>query len=80
MKLKNAYIDWMVPQTDLKVRMGIQGVALPSMTTGSNVFNDDVAGVVASYQFNETWASPLSGLAPLTIISKAGMRMATARL
>ena len=63
-KLKNAYIDWMVPQTDLKVRMGIQGIALPSMTTGSNVFNDDVAGVVASYQFNENvgltafWARP----------------------
>nr|WP_269544282.1 outer membrane homotrimeric porin [Desulfovibrio sp. 6_1_46AFAA] len=65
-KLKNAYIDWMVPQTDLKVRMGIQGVALPSMTTGSNVFNDDVAGVVASYQFNENvgltalWARPFN--------------------
>ena len=65
-KLKNAYIDWMVPQTDLKVRMGIQGVALPSFTTGSNVFNDDVAGVVASYQFNENvgltalWARPFN--------------------
>ena len=63
-KVKRAYIDWMVPQTDLKVRMGIQGIALPSMTTGSNVFNDDVAGVVASYQFNENvgltafWARP----------------------
>ena len=63
-KIKNAYIDWMVPQTDLKVRMGIQGIAIPSFTTGSNVFNDDTAGVVASYQFNENvgltalWARP----------------------
>ena len=63
-KVKNAYIDWMVPQTDLKVRMGIQGIAIPSFTTGSNVFNDDTAGVVASYQFNENvgltalWARP----------------------
>ncbi|MDD4701390.1 MAG: outer membrane homotrimeric porin [Desulfovibrio sp.] len=63
-KLKNAYIDWLVPQTDLKVRMGIQGMALPSFTTGSNVFNDDVAGITASYQFNENvgvtalWARP----------------------
>ncbi len=63
-KLKNAYIDWIVPQTDLKVRMGIQGMALPSFTTGSNVFNDDVAGITASYQFNENvgvtalWARP----------------------
>ncbi|MFT4302651.1 MAG: outer membrane homotrimeric porin, partial [Desulfovibrio sp.] len=63
-KLKNAYIDWLVPQTDLKVRMGIQGMAIPSFTTGSNVFNDDVAGITASYQFNENvavtalWARP----------------------
>jgi len=63
-KVKNAYVDWIVPQTDLKVRMGIQGMALPSFTTGSNVFNDDVAGVTASYQFNDNvavtalWARP----------------------
>ena len=63
-KLKNAYIDWIVPQTDLKVRMGIQGMALPSFTTESQVFNDDVAGITASYQFNENvgvtalWARP----------------------
>ena len=63
-KVKNAYIDWLVPQTDLKFRMGIQGMALPSFTTGSNIFNDDVAGITASYQFNETvgvtalWARP----------------------
>lgn len=63
-KLKNAYLDWIVPQTDLKVRMGIQGMALPSFTTGSNVFNDDVAGITAAYQFNENvgvtalWARP----------------------
>ena len=63
-EVKNAYIDWIVPQTDLKFRMGIQGMDLPSFTTGSNVFNDDVAGITASYQFNETvgvtalWARP----------------------
>ena len=63
-EVKNAYLDWIVPQTDLKFRMGIQGIALPSFTTGSNVFNDDVAGITASYQFNETvgvtalWARP----------------------
>ena len=65
-EVKNAYIDWIVPQTDLKIRMGIQGMALPSFTTGSNVFNDDVAGITASYQFNENvavtalWARPFN--------------------
>ena len=53
-EVKNAYIDWIVPQTDLKIRMGIQGIALPSFTTGSNVFADDVAGITASYQFKAT--------------------------
>ncbi len=44
--------------------MGIQGMALPSFTTESQVFNDDVAGITASYQFNENvgvtalWARP----------------------
>ena len=64
-EVKNAYIDWIVPQTDLKVRMGIQGLALPSFTTKSSaILEDDVAAVTASYQFNETagvtalWARP----------------------
>ena len=64
-ELKRAYIDWMVPQTDLKVRMGIQGIALPSFTTNaSQIMDDDVAAVSLNYQFNENvgltafWARP----------------------
>ena len=64
-EVKNAYLDWIVPQTDLKIRMGIQGMALPSFTTKSSaILEDDVAGITASYQFNETvgvtalWARP----------------------
>ena len=30
-EVKQAYIDWMVPQTDLKLRMGIQGMALAQL-------------------------------------------------
>ena len=53
-ELKRAYIDWMVPQTDLKVRMGIQGLALPSFTTNaSQIIDDDVAAITLNYQFNE---------------------------
>ena len=65
MELKNAYIDWMVPQTDLKVRMGIQGLALPAFTTNaSQIIDDDVAAITLNYQFNENvaltafWARP----------------------
>ena len=64
-KLKSAYIDWMVPNTDLKVRMGIQGLALPSFTTkASQIIDDDVAAITLNYQFNENvgltafWARP----------------------
>ena len=64
-ELKRAYIDWMVPNTDLKVRMGIQGLALPAFTTNaSQILDDDVAAVSLNYQFNENvgltafWARP----------------------
>ena len=64
-ELKNAYIDWMVPNTDLKVRMGIQGLALPAFTTNnSQIIDDDVAAITLNYQFNENvgvtafWARP----------------------
>ena len=44
-EVKNAWLDWMVPDTDIKVRMGLQGFFLPSMTTGSQVWGDDAAGI-----------------------------------
>ncbi|WP_297047863.1 outer membrane homotrimeric porin [uncultured Desulfovibrio sp.] len=63
-KLKQAYIDWMVPETDLKFRMGIQNITTPAYASGNSVLNDDVAGIVANYQINEMvgvtafWARP----------------------
>ncbi len=63
-KLKRAYLDWAVPGTQLKVRMGLQGLPLPFAAGGSAILNDDVAGVVANWQFHEhvgvtlTWARP----------------------
>ena len=63
-ELKQAYIDWMVPETDLKVRMGIQNITTPAYASGNSVLNDDVAGIVANYQVNEMvgitafWARP----------------------
>lgn len=64
-EVKRAYIDWMVPDTDLKVRMGIQGIQAPSFVLQrAQSFGDDVVGVALSYQFNEYvgatafWARP----------------------
>ncbi len=65
-KLRWAYIDWMVPETDLKVRMDIQPLITPAYASGNSVLNADVAAVVASYQINEMvgvtafWARPFN--------------------
>ncbi len=64
-ELKRAYIDWIVPNTDLKVRMGLQGISLPAFTTqASQILDDDMAGIVLSNKFNDNvtltafWARP----------------------
>lgn len=65
-KLKNAYIDWTVPDTELSVRMGLQAVALPNVAGGSAIMDGDVAGIVANYKFNDnvsltaTWMRPVN--------------------
>ena len=54
-EVKNAWLDWMVPDTDIKVRMGLQNLTLPTKAGNSSVAgNLDVAGIVASWQFSET--------------------------
>ena len=63
-ELKNAYLDWIVPQTDAKFRMGIQNFSLPSFTTASQIISADVAAIAGSYQLNDNvgltavWARP----------------------
>ena len=51
-EVKHAYIDWMVPNTELRLRMGLQAIDLPNAAGGSAIFSDDVAGIVANYTFN----------------------------
>ena len=43
-----AYLDWMIPTTDVLVRMGRQSVAMPSYTFGSSVLDDVIDGVVVN--------------------------------
>ena len=44
---KRAYLDWIIPNTEISVRMGIQGVSLPMANGYCNpVFSADVAGIV----------------------------------
>ena len=55
-ELMRAYIDWIVPNTDLKFRMGIQNVAFPSTVGGSAVMDENAAAITASYRFNDSVA------------------------
>jgi hypothetical protein len=64
-KVRRSYIDWLVPNTELKVRMGIQGLSLPgAVAPSSPIFDDDVAALTLSYAINDMvgvtalWARP----------------------
>lgn len=53
-KLKRAYIDWAVPDTNLHVRMGIQAFRSPYYALdGPTVLTADGAGVIATLPVNE---------------------------
>ena len=63
----NAYVDWAIPDTDLKVRMGLQPIELPNVAGGSSVLNTDaLAAVTVNYQFNDNagvtlmWGRPFN--------------------
>ena len=77
-ELKRAYIDWVVPDTALSVRMGIQGVTLPNVAGGSSILDDDVAGITVSYKFNDNvsltalWARPYNDNYAGTAHNEAG--------
>ncbi len=61
-KVKNAYIDWYVPNTELSVRMGIQSIDTPSVAGGPAILSDDVAAVMANYTFNDNVSLTLGWL------------------
>jgi hypothetical protein len=52
-----AYLDWLIPNTPVQVRMGLQPVALPSTRLGSVVLSTDIAGVVVSSPTPLDWLS-----------------------
>ena len=49
-KTKRACLDWVIPNTDVKLRMGIQGIYMPwAWGNGGNpIFANDVAGITLS--------------------------------
>jgi hypothetical protein len=52
-----AYLDWLIPNTPVQVRMGLQPVALPTTRLGGGVLSTDVAGIVVSSPTPLDWLS-----------------------
>jgi hypothetical protein len=61
---KHLYLDWIIPNTPVQVRMGIQPLRLPSGPVGQPVLAADVAGVTISSPITDwlgvtfVWARP----------------------
>lgn len=50
-RLRHAYIDWVIPETDIKVRMGIQFMKIPSVLTEwatGIIWNAHMAGITVT--------------------------------
>ena len=53
-------MDWVVPDTDLKVRMGLQPIELPNVAGGSSILDTDaLAAVTLNWQFSENVGATL---------------------
>jgi len=52
-KVKRAYLDGQAPGTNLRLSMGLQGIALPNVAGGSAVMDDDAMSVAAAYKIND---------------------------
>ena len=66
-KVKGAWLDWAVPGTKIKTRMGLQRIHLPDYSSeASQVFDADVAGISVNVPVNEHlgltafWARPFN--------------------
>ena len=61
-KVRYSYVDWVIPQTDAMVRMGLQNFSLPGFVSSSPILGGgsaDGAGITLSSQFNENVGASL---------------------
>ena len=65
-----AYLDWLVPSTDVLVRMGRQEVAMPSYTFNSPVFDGAIDGVLVNAPVTEMVDVTFGWLRPNATVNK----------
>ena len=61
-KVRYNYVDWVIPQTDAKVRMGLQNFSLPGFISNNPILGGgaaDGAGITLSGQFTENVGASL---------------------
>ena len=61
-KVRYSYVDWVIPQTDAKVRMGLQNFSLPGFISNNPILSGgsaDGAGITISGQFTENVGASL---------------------
>lgn len=64
-KVSWSYVDWSVPKTETRVRMGLQPYTLPTFTgTGSPILDGDGAGISISNRFSENVEGTLFWIRP----------------
>lgn len=61
-----AYLDWMIPSTDVQVRMGYQPASLPAFAFGSAVLDSRGGGITVSAPINENIAVTAMWIRALT--------------
>ncbi len=62
--VRQAYLDWFVPNTELQFRMGLQALAFPNVAGGAAILDDQVAAIVANYAFTENVGLTAAWLRP----------------
>ena len=61
-EVRYSYVDWQVPNTDLRVRMGLQPFSLPNFVAGDPIMgsdDSDGAGITLSTQFTKNIGATL---------------------
>lgn len=53
-EVRYSYVDWTIPETDVRVRMGLQPFILPGFVAGSAILDADGAGISIAYNFDDT--------------------------
>ena len=52
-KIAQSYVQWAVPDSDLKLKMGLQFVTLPNAAGGTAIHDNRVAATVANYKISD---------------------------